>query len=350
MSAAETIALVRSRTSEVPSALAETLRSAPPSLPANFFGKELVATGLGSSQAAARLLVAELSERHACPASFRPMASFYMRVPKPEDRLLVVFTQGLSANARVALEHAGDFAGVILVSSVTEAGLNAVGDWERSDFLRQLKESGAVIWTHPLEGEYTILPRFIGPACALAVALRLADKLAGFDTFAPEALLRGDLDLGGCHDEGGWAEDLLAGVAFNFAGAWCEFAHNLGSKAMESLLRPPPECRDLLEFSHGAFQVNELHPVPQWVFLDDTKESADLLDRVEPLLKRAPSYRVIRSPLSGRWAIFYFELFLNARVLHTMEQMAIDLINWPGKGADGPAYSLKYPYHRIEPC
>lgn len=350
MSAAETIALMRSRIAEVPAALAETLRATPPTLPANFAGKGLVATGLGSSQAAARLLVSELSERHAYSASFRPMASFYKRVPQHEDRILVVFTQGLSANACLALEHAADFAGVILVSSVTEAGLYAAGKRERLDYLCKLKDSAAVIWTHPLEDEYTILPRFIGPACAMVVALRLADKLSGLDTVVPEVLLAADLELSVCHDEGGWAEDLLAGVAFNFAGGWVEYAHNLRAKVMESLLRPPPECRDLLEFSHGAFQVNELDVSPQWVFLDDSAESVDLLSYVEPLLARAPSYRLVRSPLPGRWAIFYFELFLNARLLHAIEQLKIDLINWPGKGADEPAYSLKYPYHCVKPC
>jgi hypothetical protein len=187
----------------------------------------------------------------------------------------------------------------------------------------------------------------------MAVALRLADYLAGVETVAPDALLAGlaasfELSVGEASQ--GWTEDLLAGAAFNFAGGWVEYAQNLSAKIMESLLRTPPACRDLLEFSHGAFQVNELESAPQWVFLDNTVESAELLKHVQPLLARAPSCRIVRSPLPGRWAILYFELFLNARLLEAVEQLEIDLINWPGKGADEPAYSLQYPYHCVKPC
>ena len=341
MSFAHTIAVLEERVRHVPAALAETLTGALPDLPEVWRELPIMATGLGSSQSAARLLVSELNRRKQPRAVFRGTADCFQGATPLEKMGLVVFSQGLSPNARIALSQAERFAGVLLVTSVGVAP-------ERPELkaqLRQLEGMGAVIWRHPLENEYTILPRLIGPPCAAAVAIRLAAWATETKLEVPKELERGDPVVDPSADTAtAWAEEWLRGVDFNFTNRTADYAENLRAKAMEALLERPPDCRDVMEFAHGPFQLNEVAPRPQWIFSGNSSAEAILRERLEPLFARAAGAREIVAPFAAPWDLFYYEQLLNHLLVEAVRRKQIDLVDWPGKGADGAGYAIDRPY------
>jgi hypothetical protein len=276
-----------------------------------------------------------------------PMSDFY-RGSHARGGTLVVFSQGLSANARIALARRRDFSKCVLVSSVSEKGLLAAGKTEVLAFFKLLKAEGVCVTCHPLEEEYTLLPRFIGPACALAHAISMAASMSQLQASLPprEVLLAA---LAEAEKEAAkalaWVDDFTTLPEWNFCGAALDYCGNLQAKVMECLFIRLPQARDLLEFSHGGFQANCHQPAPQWIFCERNAADEDLLTQLSPLFSDNPHpLRIIRSPLAFPMNLLYYEVFLNRLMLTAVERMGLDLIDWPGKGGDGAGYALSAPY------
>lgn len=339
MSAKQTLEVLQERVAAVPEALRQTLTGPAPELPAEWRGLPVVATGLGSSAAAAHLLVSELDRLSGSRGAVRETSWFFQRERRPEGAILVVFSQGLSRNARIALRQAGDFAGLIVVTSVSD-------ETERSDLqelLQGVHESGGQLWRHPLENEYTILPRVLGPVCAAAVALRLAAALAGADLAIPAAFLEDlapDWARPDTSTAATMAEEWCAGADFNFTNGLAGVSHNLAAKTMEGILRPLPACRDVFEFAHGAFQLSCILPRHQWLFSGPNEAEAALRRTVAPLYAKGPKPRELVAPYGAPWDLFHFEQLLNHVLCAAVADEAIDLVNWPGKGEDDAGYRI----------
>lgn len=344
MAPAATIELMKQRIAAVPDALVETLYASDLTID---WAAPVIVTGLGSSQCAARLLAGLLTARCGMPALFVPMTDFYCG-SHARGKTLVVFSQGLSANAHIALARRQDYQHCALVTSATEAGLQAAGKSTALELLRSLQAEGATLIRHPLEDEYTLLPRFIGPACALATAIAMAQACAQVNGSLPSpATLREAFDdaLATASNAQEWVNDFAALPEWNFCGAAVAHCGNLQAKVMECLFVRLPQARDWLEFSHGAFQANCNQPSPQWLFTDSSAAQAELLLQLKPLYQQNPyPLRIIRSPLGFPFNLLYYELFLNQVVLAAVEQQSLDLIEWPGKGRDGAGYNLSAPY------
>ena len=143
---------LRSRLASLP----EVLRWAA-ALPGPAFGptpfRRILTTGLGSSEAHARYLASLLCSELGLAARFVPTAAL-ARPPHAtvSEDLLVVFSQGLSPNARVALEHAPAYAHCLLVTALgdgfafadagaeAEAGIEV--DPERDAALQRARDAG----------------------------------------------------------------------------------------------------------------------------------------------------------------------------------------------------------------
>jgi len=323
------------RIAAVPDAVAATLATPVPTID---WQSPVVIAGLGSSQCAARLLAHLLNTRGGPAAVFVPMTDFF-RSSHPRGGTLVVFSQGLSANSRVALARRHDYRQTVLVTSATADGLRAAGKEEAFDLLESLVADGAVIVRHPLEDEYTLLPRFIGPACALACAMAMG-AVGGMPESAAmrDAFAAATADAEGVLD---WAEDFVRGVEWNFTGSAAEHAGNLVAKVMECLFVRLPQPRDLMEYAHGGFQANCHRPAPQWIFCEAGEADADLLERLAPMFD---DMRLIRSPLAFPYSLLYYECFLNRLLIEAVGNAGFDLIEWPGKGMDGAGYGIAAPY------
>lgn len=339
---------VRERLRRLPAVLRQTLDTALPALPPDAAARGITTTGVGSSEAAARLLT-HLLQSAGIRSSFLPFASFYSGdLPLPASPpYLAVFSQGLAPNACMVLHRRAAFAGTLLFTAATPAGQKQAGRTERAALLETLLREGACILTHPEENEYLILPRFLGPVCALLTACRVAEALAPGCCGGPAALAqipdRFHPIPCAAADAAEAAAELRHHPVFLFSNSVGLYAQNLAAKCMETLLTPPPLVADCFTYAHGLFQVHCALPAAKWLFCSADADEADLFARLEPLLRRSGPLRVLRSTLPPPLAVFDFEARLNAILLAILEQEMIDLVKWPGQGQDGEGYGIHLP-------
>ncbi len=310
----------------------------------------VVATGVGSSEAHARHLVGLLNAHTSVPAEFVSLGSFADPGAMTEARrarTLVVFSQGLAPNARVALSQASAFAGCVLVTSATEAGQERSGRPERAELLRTLIRGGVRVERFPVEDEYTVLVRVIGPACGFVAAMRLVGSVSGsrIGRLEERALLAGA--LGGLAD-GDWpgrirdrlGEELEAGWeggVMVMPGELVGCAQNLAAKFVEGFYVAPPRLVETLELVHGTFQQLMARPAPVWVLGGDP-----LSIRARDLLESAglkPFHLPLGVPPSAM--PLAVELLFNPALADGVRRLGLDQVNWPGKGLDGPLYGFE---------
>ena len=318
-------AILTARVAEIPAAIA---RTAARPLPELALGRtpirRVVATGIGSSTAHAALLVHEL-RRAGRDAVVTPLSSFLAPAAAATDDVLVVFSQGLSPNARLALDATERWRRVVLVTAVADAAR-----------LRPLREAGVAVATMDGADELGTLVRVIGPSTGYVVALRLAEALGG--PAAPdfggvgEAVATPDVAV----------DALEAPLALLTTGTYGELAVNLQYKLMEGLLLPMPPVWDVLHMAHGPFQQRTDGSA---TFLALTRPDAPgedaLLDRLASMLDPARHVLVrLAARRPAPLALFEHEAMLNALVLRHMAARGVDQVRWPGRGADGPLYSI----------
>jgi creatinine amidohydrolase len=369
--------LLDARVRSLPGELQRTFADLPGQVDGDVSGgaglRRVVATGAGSSAAHARFLASVLAER-GLAARAEPLGSFLGAPPGGcADDVLVVFSQGLSPNARIPLAHPAAWRRVWLVTATpdaddpgpagaddaaaADAAAAATGSpaTARRSALRAARESGVRILRTPGADEYGTLLRLVGPMVGHAAALVLADALAPVASIpGATPACRADLVAAACAAVAGATERLRSAIAdldpevldaplaLLASGAHVERASNLPLKFLEGLLRPLPPAWDLLDFAHGPFQ--QLHDGPALLLAlarTDVPVERLLLDRLGTMLVPGRHRLVeLASSLPGAWAVFEHEALVDAFVLDEIERRGIDPMRWPGRGADAPLYGF----------
>lgn len=333
-------------------------------------GVGVTATGVGSSAAHARFLVSVLGEL-GIAARFAPLTRF-LAPPPPSSagEVLIVFSQGLSPNARVALAGAASWRSAWLVTATPEENAPSSGPdvphssaRERRRALSELRAQGVRVLSCPGGEEYGTLLRVTGPMIGYAAALALARSLwrgsrlgggAGTPRGAsePEWAALSAPDICARVDRAGaeLPRELYEldpsrrdeKIALLASGSHVERIENLRLKLLEGTLLPSPPLLDLLDFAHGPLQ--QLYP-QRALLLALTRRDAvgeeDLLARLESVLD--PSlHRLmrLRAELPGPLAVLEHEALLNSFVLRFIATHRVDQVEWPGKGRDAPLYTF----------
>lgn len=306
----------------------------------------VVVTGVGSSEAHARYLVGLLNEWTPVPAEFFPLGAFAepgVIGPSRSQRGLIVFSQGLAPNARLALDRAGEFAGTVLFTAATVAGQEAAGRPDRAALLERLLAAGARVEPFPIEDEYTLLVRVIGPACGFGAARRFAAAVLGSRLGPASGLVEGLESIA----RGPWParaaarmtvriEEHRRGFVVLVPPSVSGCAQNLAAKFVEGLYWPPPRIVETLELAHGTFQQLVERRAPVWVLGDDP-----LARRASAMLQQAGLQPfALPLPAEPDAAPMAVELLFNDLVAHLAREIGIDQVNWPGKGLDGPLYQF----------
>lgn len=308
----------------------------------------VVATGIGSSEAQARYFVWLLNTFTEVPAGFVPLAEFMEPLRPVTGSTLVVFSQGLSANAAFALLQAERFAHTVVFTAATEEGQRSAGRPERADLLAWLRSLGAEIVPFPVEDEYTVLIRLIGPVCGLVAAHQFVESLPG-SRLGPLANAAGQIH--------GWANGAAAaelrGALMADPLAWAtgglvllpaplsEFSQNVACKFVEGLFWAAPAMVELMQFAHGPFQ--QLARAPRPVCLVEGARAADRqLARAAAAMLASIGIRPVMLPLAcpTAQAPIALELILNPIFHDLIVHFAVNQVDWPGKGLDGPIYQL----------
>jgi fructoselysine-6-P-deglycase FrlB-like protein len=323
------LAFVRDAMAALPAALASALECALPVLDAR--PRSVLTTGIGASEGPARVLAAALAEA-GIAARFCPMSCFVSSAPVAD--LLVVFSQGLSPNARLALAGAQRSATCWLVTSVDPAASPPAKRQQLAAFC----ERGFVPIVVPPLAEAGTLVRLVGPTVAMLAALRLSAHLLGDaargarlgaapSTYRPRAALA-PLDH--------------APLALVTIGTPGEQAYAHRWKLLESLLRGDPPVWDVLQFAHGPLQT--FHDQRLNLLVLETGAGSALLERLTRTLN-PERHRVIHVPSAGTGELAFFEhaATIDALLLATLEAAPRDLFDWPARGGDGPLYGLGAP-------
>lgn len=334
---------LRARYQSVPGLLEATLSQ--PLAAADFLSadfQELDVVGVGASEAPARLLVTALLSQ-GIHSRFVPISSYLEReVPKAQTKTsaLVVFSQGLSPNAQIALSHARDYRTAFLFTSVDPAG-----EGERSALLRQF--SGAFL-RHPPVSEAGSLVRLVGPVCASLLGLRLVSALVEVRAGkAPDfAASLPQVPAEYARIAGQRVEPLLTDPAACLAlGSDVELARVLMWKWQEGLYTPLPVASDVLAFAHGPLQsLYDRSAVILALEREGSKAARDVYARLTRTL--APSRHQVRrllARLPSSLAFFEFDAWVTGLLLAEMEARRIDPGVWPGQATDQPLYSVREP-------
>ncbi len=326
----------------------------------------LVTTGLGTSEGHARHLAEVAARTLGQPARFVATGALARATPPGAAQdWLVVFSQGLSANARHALVDVEAWAGVIVVTGlpVEEAENEAWGAGaEKAAWVQALRGQGVVFVDLGAGLEYGSLLRVVGARAGYAVGWSLLRTLAErrLDRDAvraldidPERLERAQLDA-----DRGAALAFPGGepIAPFFAperplvliaeGGAVEFVDQLALKITEGLLRPRPPTIDVLSHAHGPLQGLAGRPASILYVLggDDVApggpDESIWLDRVLASLDPLHTLRVLRAELPWPFAAVELEAMLDHVIARALEENALDLVDWPGADREAVLYDV----------
>lgn len=340
--------LLARRLAQIPEVLAGMLARGPaPLKPATLAAQRFLITGTGSSEAHARYLSTLLNLYTDRAAAYLPLSAFASAAPDAfSGKTLVVFSQGVSPNAQIALRRRPDFAHTILFTATTPATARTAGKPERAALLQELIDAGGELVEFPLAEEYTTLIRFVGPMAGYLACLQFTAQLSccRFSPPRPEQIL----PLLDSTPPADFVDAVLDkpdpfSRGFNLVAAApiSDFAQNLACKFMEGLFWPCPPISDFLQFAHGPFQQMTAHPHPVVILQGNAPIEAELVARsVQMLRDVGHGAYVIRVDAPPLYSIFGFEAALNQLVFAAMERAQIDQVNWPGKGRDDLLYGF----------
>ncbi len=341
-------ALLGRRLREIPGVLAAMLEKGPaPLKPATLASGRFIITGTGSSEAHARYLAMLLNLHTGRHAAYLPLSGFTAHHRAAfAGKTLVVFSQGLSPNAQLALRRRSDFSHTVLFTATTPGTARAAGKQDRAALLQQLVDEGGDLIEFPLAEEYTTLIRFVGPMAGYLACLHFTSQLSCCRFKVPPAddILRlmdaappDDLSAAMLQTPARFA----AGFSLVTAAPISEFAQNLACKFMEGVFWPCPSISDFLQFAHGPFQQTTAHPHPVVILQGDSSVEVELVERSLAMLRSvgldAYVLRINAPPLIS---IFGFEAALNRLVFALIQRFGTDQVNWPGKGRDDQLYGF----------
>ncbi len=340
--------LLAKRLEQIPATLAGMFERGPaPLKEATRGAARFIITGTGSSEAHGRYLAMLLNLYTDRAAAYLPLSGFTgQNTAAFAGKTLVVFSQGVSPNAQMALRHRRDFAHTILFTASTPASALAAGKKDRAALLQALLDEGGELIEFPLAEEYTTLIRFVGPMAGYLACLQFTAQLAGCRFKAPKAneilpLLETKPPREALEAMKGNPERFARGFNLLTAAPISDFAQNLACKFMEGLFWPCPPISDFLQFAHGPFQQMTAHPHPVLILQGNSKIEAELVNRsVEMLREVHLEAYVIRVEAPPLTSIFGFEASLNRLVIDVMRHRGVDQVNWPGKGRDDRLYGF----------
>lgn len=315
----------------------------------------ILLTGVGSSAGHARFLAEWLSRELGLHARFVSTGSFAAQSPEThKGDVRIVFSQGLSPNARFALRGSGAFAECVLVTGVVADAAMASGVQDRVKFLEEARDADVRIVPLHAPTEDGMLVRVLGPMLGYLAALRLGEAIAraagaeeGPKRVGVELLCTAISKTEGHLSDVLGEEASLAGVlggplVLLTSGGYGEAVENLRTKVLEGMGLPLPPLWDLLEFSHGGFQ-NFYSQSGTAIAL--TRAGAPLeagwMERARGMLDSG-RHRWLELPASLPWpyCVFEHEAYFNSLMVRWLEERETNLWDWPGRGLDGPLYDL----------
>lgn len=332
-------ALLVARARAIPAELARAAADCTvyPTLPA---GASVVVTGVGASEGQARFLalLLHLAGRR---AMFAPLSSFALGGTAALGDVVVVFSQGLSPNARLALRRAPEHRAALLFTSVIAERASP----EERACLDAFTASRGRVVVLPPDDESGTLVRLVGPAVAMFAAARFAaaEGVPGLD---PAALARVPDLAASAPDRAEAAAASLPPLAlhrrlaFVTAGPRLEGAHGILCNWLEGVGEPEPALWDVLQVAHGPFlQFFDEEMTLVTLEHEGSPVETELFDRLAAMLV-SPRHALLRlvTPLPPPLGALDHDLLATALLVHALHERSKDIGG--ALGADAPLYGL----------
>ena len=305
--------------------------------------RNVITSGAGGSEGPARALNAQLNrqpQRGAVRSQFWPLSTF-VSAPSPDpDTLLVVFSQGLSHNARVALRHHRRFAQCVIITTVDASRAD-----ERGSYLQQLLREGALQILHLPTSEDSLLVRILGPAAMTLIANLLAAQLN--DEPLKRTLEACDEMLATLAAAPPLSQHLEATadrgrLALISTSDTLSLMHGLRWKLLEGLGDDDPTVWDVLQFAHGPLQSIYQRRATLLGFTHaQHPRAAELLELLRQVLVPARHTLIlVEAKLALPWSFFEHDMWLNRVMLNSIQHEPRLLTQWPAQGRDEPLYGF----------
>ena len=300
--------------------------------------EDVVVTGVGASAGPARLFAWLLADRLRLGARFVPLSAFAGEEPPPA-RTLVLVSQGLSPNARLALRHLPRFERSLLITSTRPSNTGA------GVLVAEAQARGAAVVVLPPEAEGGTLLRVLGPAaaalaaCAIVESARGAGDLCAIARALPRVLAsageRARASAGHLASERLDGPCALVSIGVDPAALQ---AHRW--KWLEGLRAGEPFGWDLMEIAHGPIQA-AWRPMPFLVLASADGAPPDLLARLDRVLAPGGHPRaVLRSELRFPFSFADHDAQLDALLLRVLDERPRDLRTLAIAAHDEPLYAL----------
>lgn len=285
-------------------------------------------TGVGMSECVARFAEVALRYERGLDVGCLPLSSFVSEEVARQGRTLVVLSQGLSPNARIALSRAGEFSRALLVTA------HPAGDERLAGFVR----AGGEVWTLPLDEESGFLTRVQGPLATALALLRL-----GYGGAAPATLVELPARVeAAVHTGLALARDwpLTVRRAPLLATGWYSRCLDLLPWIwMETWWIEPPPVWDVLQTAHGPWQQLSTR-AETLLALERPDDVPELWPRFAKMLSPAHRLVPLAATLSAPWAWFEHAALVMGLLVGVLKRAPADLAAWPGRDGDRPLYEL----------
>lgn len=317
-----------------------------------FDSSYFIVTGTGSSEAHAKFFVYLINQYTQGFAEFKWLSAFSEnRFKDTHNKTLVIFSQGLSPNSHLAFACSDQFRHTILFTSTTIQGLNQAGKIASAKILQKLLDRGNEVVYFPIEAEYTVLIRLIGPLAGYLACLQFINDFSpGCLPTCEATKILNCLENAKLQTKDAPIQAILSedqkGIHFLSNSPFSEFGQNLAYKFLEGLYLPLPALWDYLQFSHGPFQQWQLNKGLIIILHGNTCTEADYLERTLKMLGSSSLVWIIRSDLPICYRILQYEMVLNHLLMLALSELKVDQINWPGRGLDYPLYEVSQPLAR----
>lgn len=349
--APSSVQVLAKRCAELPRLLQEMLSVALPDeeLLDLHHGSRVLVTGAGLAEGPARQLAMLWRSELGLCADFVPLTSFIESSPRTRADTFILISQGLSPNARIAMDRAADFEQALLITSSDRgedgADLEPLVAWQRQ---------GGAIWSLPPDvKEEGMLLRVQGPTL-YAFALHLWTRALVQELFDESPIWGKALEevpamyaerFGAtlrCAEATERAHLLSApNLALLSYGACEDRSHGLRWKILEGMWRQAPQVFDLLQVVHGPWQGFYNEPMALLALIDERcPVQRDLLERLEKILNPHHALHVLCAELPAPLGFFEFAAAIDAMLVLENQHLGRDLVQWPGLGKDGPLYGL----------
>ena len=347
---ANSVAKLTRRVANIPELIARTLDQAVDAAAPSLRSGTFVVTGAGIAAGPARFFATHLRHDHGLAARYCPPSAFARADTRPKASTLIVFSQGLSANARMVLTHTAHYEHVTLITATRPDAQGTLSE----RLLTALLSDGVEVVTHDPKREDGMLVRVLGPTAAALQGVRWARSfgdvatlrrtLSGLVIAVQAALdrvdeLRDDIA----------PECFFGDVAFLTLGGYEDACRGLSWKWMEGLWVSEPPIWDLLQAVHGPLQTFWEREMTLVGLVDSGPLSRALLDRLEKVL-HPERHRLVRlyANLPGSLAMFEHGVALDRMMTWALESCPRDLSQWPAKGVDEPLYGLSVPITLVD--